>query len=124
MRDDVSDAVPRGAVAPGYAPPHPFARSFTRPRRPKESIAGCPSPLRHPDPAMARTIVAGASDPPALITALKALRHDLNGRVIVPASATQGDIDLRYGPRGARHHVRLEEVERGADIMWRRVGEQ
>jgi len=79
---------------------------------------------RQPDPALVLGIVAGAIDPPALIAAIKALRQDLDWRVIVHASAHQCDIDLLYWPTGARHHVRLEDVGRGPDSVWRRVGER
>jgi len=79
------------------------------------------SPERPPDPATVLSIFAGAIDPPALIAAIKPLRQDLNWRVIVHASVSQCDIDLLYWPTGVRHHVRLEDMSRGADIVWRRA---
>ena len=82
------------------------------------------SPERPPDPATVLRIFAGAIDPPALIALIKALRQDLNWRVIVHASASECDIDLLYWPTGARQHVRLEEVGRGPDSVWRRVAER
>ncbi len=82
-----------------------------------------PPPCPH-DPATVLSIVAGAIDPPALSAEITPLRHDLNGRVIVHASATPCDIDLLYWPTGARQQVRLEEVGHGPDRVWRRVDER
>ena len=82
------------------------------------------SPERPSAPATVLRIFAGAIDPPPPIAAIKALRQDLDWRVIVHASAHQCDIDLLYWPTGARHHVRLEDVGRGPDSVWRRVVER
>jgi len=105
------------------ARPRPRASTAPSPRRarsptPEESDALAlppppPPPPRRPrphDPATVLSIVAGAIDPPALSAEITALRHDLNGRVIVHASATPCDIDLLYWPTGVRQHVRLEKV--------------
>ncbi len=79
---------------------------------------------RQRDPDTVLSLFTGPIDPPALIASIKALRQDLNWRVLVHASATVCDIDLVYWPTGTRHHVRLEEVARGDDLLWRRAGER
>ena len=78
-------------------------------------------PERPSAPATVLTICAGDRDPSALIAHITALRQGLDGRVIVPASATRCDSDLLSWPTGARHHVRVAEVAGGADTVGRRV---